>query len=298
MENHPKHSSVITIVILSILVVALLGGFGYGYYLFTQLQTTNTDLQTSLTTTQNKLAVSEQQKNDLLSALNEAAQQNQSFAQQLNTVTQTANKLQWLSTLDPQLLQKYSKVYFLNENYVPRELSPIDTKFLFDPKKSLEIHDRVLPFLQQMLQAAALDNIAIQVQSAYRSFDYQKNLKSNYKVTYGTGANAFSAEQGYSEHQLGTALDLTTPKVGGALTGFEKTTAYTWMQNNAYKYGFILSYPQHNAYYIFEPWHWRFVGIELATRLHNENKNFYDLDQRDIDTYLGNMFSPTGAPTI
>ena len=50
-----------------------------------------------------------------------------------------------------------------------------------------------------------------------------------------------------------------------------------------YKYGFAISYPAGNAYYKFEPWHWRYVGVELAAKLHNEAKNFYDLDQRDIN---------------
>ena len=87
-------------------------------------------------------------------------------------------------------------------------------------------------------------------------------------------------------HQL---LFISTGQ-GGNLNGFDKTTAYTWLQGNAYRYGFIVSYPKANGYYIYEPWHWRFVGIRLATYLHNNNKNFYDLDQREIDTYLVNTF--------
>lgn len=277
---------------LSIILIILILGFSYGGFAYHKLQVTNADLTVSLASTTEKLTASERQKNDLLNALNDAAGKNQQFADQLTKVTQTANRLEWLNTLDPQLLQKYSKVYFLNENYTPKELSPIDSKYLFNPSRTIQINDRILPFVQQMLQAAATENVTIQVDSGYRSFDEQKSLKSNYKVTYGIGANSFSAEQGYSEHQLGTALDFTTPAIGGGLTGFEKTTAYTWFQNNAYKYGFILSYPKNNSYYIFEPWHWRFVGIELATKLHTENKNFYDLDQRDINTYLANMFNP------
>jgi D-alanyl-D-alanine carboxypeptidase len=61
---------------------------------------------------------------------------------------------------------------------------------------------------------------------------------------------------------------------------------------NAYKYGFTLSYPKGNTSYVFEPWHWRFVGVKLATDLHNQGKNFYDLDQRSIDAYLVNFFDP------
>ena len=112
-------------------------------------------------------------------------------------------------------------------------------------------------------------------------------------MTYGSGtANQFSADQGYSEHQLGTTLDFTTPVIKGALLSFAKTTAYTWMNDNAYKYGFVISYPKQNTYYEYEPWHWRFVGRELATYLHNIDNGgyFYQLDQRFIDTYLVKIF--------
>jgi D-alanyl-D-alanine carboxypeptidase len=179
----------------------------------------------------------------------------------------------------------------LNENYTPKTLSPIDSKFMAKNSKDDEFYDRALPFLQRLLNdAQGTYHIDINVLSAYRSFSTQANLKAQYKVVYGTGANTFSADQGYSEHQLGTALDFSTNKLGG-LNGFEKTDAYTWLTNNAHRYGFILSYPPNNKFYVYEPWHWRFVGIELATKLHNDNKHFYDLDQREINGYLGNMFN-------
>ena len=107
---------------------------------------------------------------------------------------------------------------------------------------------------------------------------------------YGSGANSFSADQGYSEHQLGTTIDFTTEEIGASSSVFGKTTAYQWLLENAYKYGFILSYPEANKYYQFEPWHWRFVGRGLAEKLHQEGKNFYDLDQREIDEYLISFF--------
>ena len=112
-------------------------------------------------------------------------------------------------------------------------------------------------------------------------------------MTYGAGtANSFSADQGYSEHQLGTALDLITTGTGGQLEGFDNTGAYQWLQNNAYRYGFVLSYPKDNPFYVFEPWHWRFVGVKLATNLHFAHQNFYDWDQRTINTYLVNFLDP------
>jgi hypothetical protein len=118
----------------------------------------------------------------------------------------------------------------------------------------------------------------------------QASLKSAYTTSYGSGANKFSADQGYSEHQLGTTLDFNTTKRSSVLSGFDKTPEYKWLTENAYKYGFVISYPKENKYYIYEPWHWRFVGISLATRIHDDNTYLYALDQRDIDTYLINLF--------
>src|SRR5690606_38397067 len=97
--------------------------------------------------------------------------------------------------------------------------------------------------------------------------------------------------QGYSEHQLGTTIDFTTEGLGGGLvTSFENTPAFAWLADNAHKFGFTLSYPKGNAYYMYEPWHWRFVGEDLAEDLHEDDAYFYDWDQRKIDTYLIKIF--------
>jgi D-alanyl-D-alanine carboxypeptidase len=147
-----------------------------------------------------------------------------------------------------------------------------------------------MPYFVEMVNAAKDDGVDLFVVSAYRSFQTQAQLKGAYSVTYGSGANAFSADQGYSEHQLGTTVDFTTKGISGGLTGFQNTPAYTWMKDNAYKYGFTLSYPEKNSYYTFEPWHWRFVGADLASDLHSAKAYFYDWDQRKIDSYLINIF--------
>lgn len=218
-------------------------------------------------------------------------EQSQAVQEQIGKIYDTADTLSKLSKTDPQLLQKYSKVYFLNEHYVPSKLVTIDSKYTFNNSRSYQFHATVYPHLEKMIKDALAENVKILVISSYRSFGTQAALKSSYRVIYGAGtANQFSADQGYSEHQLGTTLDFTTPEVGDSFTGFEKTIAYTWLINNAYKYGFILSYPPNNSYYEYEPWHWRYVGIDLATRLHREGKYFYDLDQRILNDYLPLFF--------
>ncbi|PCI29052.1 hypothetical protein COB52_02900 [Candidatus Kaiserbacteria bacterium] len=131
--------------------------------------------------------------------------------------------------------------------------------------------------------------LAPKIISSFRSFNYQEDLKDRNVVTFGEGtANQFVADQGYSEHQLGTTIDIGT---SADLLKFEPTDEYNWLVSNAYKHGFVLSYPENNDYYEFEPWHWRFVGISLATELKSQGKYFYDLSQREIDGFRLEMFN-------
>ncbi len=249
------------------------------------------ELESVLEETQTLLMDTIRTKDDLSMSLQEEQERNDAFEEQIEKIDSTVGVLDKLAKTDPELLMKYSKVYFLNEHYMPEKLVVIDNAYLYseggDPKF---FHGNVYPFLTDMLDAALEDDVPIWVTSAFRSFDTQRALKGAYTVTYGSGANTFAADQGYSEHQLGTTVDLTTEGLGGGIDGFETTPAYIWLQENAHKYGFILSYPENNNYYIFEPWHWRFVGTELATYLHKNDLHFYDMDQREIDEYLISFF--------
>jgi LAS superfamily LD-carboxypeptidase LdcB len=215
---------------------------------------------------------------------------NEAFEEQISDISKTVGVLDKLSKTDEELLQKYSKVSFLNEHYIPEKLSSIEKEYVYDESRDHQLHSRVIPYFNDMVAAAKADGVDLWVVSAYRSFEQQGQLKGQYVITYGSGANAFSADQGFSEHQLGTTIDFTTRGLGGGLNGFEGTPGYTWLLENAHKYGFALSYPQNNAYYIFEPWHWRFVGEDLARDLKASGASFYDWDQRKIDTYLISIF--------
>ncbi len=211
--------------------------------------------------------------------------------QAVGSISGTVGTLKKLSEVDPEILKKYSKVYFMNENYVPAHLVTIPPEYTYSTTRSEQFNSESWPYLNALLDAAKANNIKLFVKSGYRSFAEQKTLKTRYSVTYGAGtANTFSAEQGYSEHQLGTTLDFITSGLNGQLKGFDGTDSYRWLTVNAYKFGFVLSYPKGNTFYVYEPWHWRFVGVKLATYLHNSNLNFYDLDQRDIDKFLANTF--------
>jgi len=212
--------------------------------------------------------------------------------QNVGAISGKVGTLEKLAETDPEILKKYSKVYFMNENYVPAYLFSIPELYLYNEKRAEQINVDVWPYLKNMLDTAKANGHTLYIKSGYRSFSEQQSIKSAFTVTYGAGtANSFSAEQGYSEHQLGTTIDLIAPGLGGVLDeSFDRTNEYKWLQSNAHRFGFVLSYPKGNAYYVYEPWHWRFVGIKLATDLHSTGRNFYDLDQRDIDKYLINVF--------
>ena len=274
---------------------------GYQYYTITE---TRDSLTANLGTTEMELASSTDAlaiANEAIEALSEDLEEteddlrqekgrNEEFEDQIKKISGTVSDLDKLSKTDEELLQKYSKVYFLNEHYIPSNLSDIPDALVYDENRDHKFHSDGLPFLEEMMEDAKEDGIELWIASSYRSYEYQSQLKGAYTVTYGAGANTFSADQGYSEHQLGTTIDFTTTGLGGGLTGFGNTPAYQWLTENAYKYGFILSYPESNAYYVYEPWHWRFVGTELADDLHDDGTFFYDVPQREIDQYLLHIF--------
>ncbi len=278
----------------TLLIVSLVTGAGYvGYNLDASLKLARSELAT--TTTQRAalredLAQARAENIELTEQLAAQVHKNLALGEQVDQIAGTVNTLTKLSKTDKELLQKYSRIYFLNENYAPSNLSEIPPEYQLEPSRQLTIHTSVKPYLEEMLADASEAGTPFLVLSAYRSFAAQKALKSSYAVTYGTGANRFSADQGYSEHQLGTAVDLTTKEISFTSLAFATSPAGVWLNAHAYQYGFILSYPKGNTYYQYEPWHWRFVGVALATKLHEDGVRFYDLPQRTIDGYLVSIF--------
>lgn len=307
MKIYPKDPNLV-IFILLLGVVAVLG-FGY-----LEMQWKNSDVQeellrleadlqeqratserlgAALLSLAENLNIAKSEQDMLRSNLQSEKQKSSSLAEQLGQVSGTVQTLEKLKNTDEELLQKYSKIYFLNEHYVPARLGRIDPMYVYDTtgQKDFQIHSDVLPFLNNLLNAAEKNGVSLLVVSAYRSFNTQEVLKHDYTVVYGAGtANQFSADQGYSEHQLGTTVDFTTPALQARYDTFENTPAFAWLKTHAHLQGFTLSYPKNNIYYQYEPWHWRFVGHELAKRLYEEGNNFYDLDQREIDKYLVSIF--------
>ena len=130
------------------------------------------------------------------------------------------------------------------------------------------VREAIVDDLLAMAEAARQDGVDLLVQSAYRSWSYQQTLYNNYVARHGEeAAERFSARPGHSQHQLGTAVDFAP--IGHQFSG---TDDDLWLRENAWRFGFSLSYPdgwEAVTGYIYEPWHYRWIGRH-ATQLERE----------------------------
>ncbi len=164
------------------------------------------------------------------------------------------------------LVNKYNK---LNEKYAPKNLVTIENKYGYSKKISKDAYDAYI----LMFNDAQKKNVSIYITSAFRDYNYQYNLYNNYVKSSGKKeADRFSARAGYSEHQTGLAIDISSKDT--PYTKFKGTDEYEWMLENCYKYGYILRYPEgkeSQTGYMFESWHYRYVGKKVAEYIHRNN---------------------------
>ncbi len=119
-----------------------------------------------------------------------------------------------------------------------------------------------------MKKDAAKDGIKLSIVSGFRSYNYQVDLYNRYVKNEGKQqADSHSARPGHSEHQAGLAMDINSLS-----QTFDQTAEFAWLQANAWKYGFIMRYPKDSTGstgYIYEPWHYRYVGEQWAEVFYN-----------------------------
>ena len=134
--------------------------------------------------------------------------------------------------------------------------------------------------MNKMFADAKATGLNIYLSSGFRSYNTQKNLYNNYVAVDGKAtADTYSARPGHSEHQTGLAFD-----VNQVDNSFDNTNEAIWLSNNCYKYGFVLRYPKgktNETGYMYESWHFRYVGKDLAVKLYN-NGNWIT-----IESYFG-----------
>lgn len=184
------------------------------------------------------------------------------------------------------LLVLVNKQNSLPEDYEPSDLVAPNIPFSFEediPKRY--VRKAAARGLEKLFAAAKEEQIELLGASGYRSYSRQEAIfASNVAQKGGKEARRVSAEAGQSEHQTGLAMDVTSRYVGyDLIEEFGETKEGIWLKDNAHKYGFIIRYPkgmEDKTGYIYEPWHIRYVGKDVATAIY---ENGYILEQ-----YLAN----------
>ena len=193
--------------------------------------------------------------------------------------TTTSEDAYPLSMVTDDLLVLVNKTYHVTESYAPKDLTVVKrfVQGVGDPAQSTNAMRKVAAeALNEMLDVAASEGYDMKLRTGYRSYTYQQGLFNSYARNYGESeANKYSARAGHSEHQTGLAVDIDNAKL--SYTSFGKSKEFEWMKENAYKYGFILRYTKENEWitgYKDEPWHYRYVGTDISTYIHNNPMTF------------------------
>ncbi len=202
---------------------------------------------------------------------------NMNIEQIIKNVNMNLDKKQYEDKIPAKNLNKetilVNKYYYLDENYVPNNLEKINNQYALDNMKLVK---EAKEAFEKLSKDASKENLNIIAMSSYRSYSYQIDLYNRYAKSDGKEkADTYSGRAGHSEHQTGLAVDVYNKKV--PYTSFENTKEYEWMMKNAYKYGFILRFPkdkEEETGYHFESWHYRYVGIDIATYIKENNISF------------------------
>lgn len=168
-----------------------------------------------------------------------------------------------------------NKYYKLEDGYYYGDLVTMSTRYSISGGQKL--NSEAYDAFKKLVEAGEEEEVYIRNLSAYRSYSRQSTIYNNYKKEHGLEwTDKWSARAGHSEHQTGLALDVTK-KGMNTFTGFENTKEFTWISNNAHKFGFVLRYPKSKSYitgYGYEPWHYRYVGVDVATYIYENNITF------------------------
>lgn len=172
---------------------------------------------------------------------------------------------------NPQEINDFSNIIVVNKyNYLPKDYVPTD--LVAGNNNKLMRKDTASSF-NKMVQDARKLGLNLYAISAYRSYDYQQQLYSQYTRVHGSlQADTFSARPGFSEHQLGEAIDVVNSSFN--LSSFGASKEGQWVAQHAHEYGYIVRYQEDivdATGYIAEPWHLRFIGVDVATDMKAKN---------------------------
>ncbi|MEG2311350.1 MAG: M15 family metallopeptidase [Bacilli bacterium] len=168
------------------------------------------------------------------------------------------------------LVNKYNK---LSSSFIPKDVEKIDSRFT---RKNVFLSTDARKHFEKMCDTISKEGLTLIGFSGYRTYESQENIYNYYlSIDSKDKVDTYSARPGFSEHQTGLAIDVAKPT--SDYNHFDTTDEYSWLKDNAHKFGFILRYPKGLDYltgYMYEPWHYRYVGEEVATYIYENNITF------------------------
>lgn len=166
-----------------------------------------------------------------------------------------------------------NKHRYISKDYIPSDLVDMEDKYSNNSRSTNKVRKEVYEQFKKMVDDAKEDGITFYAEKAYRSFDDQDDIYYEYLNINGSEMTSkYAAKAGYSEHQLGTAIDIANNWYID-----EGDKEYKWIEKFGYMYGFILRYKSKEediTGYAAEGCHIRYVGIDIATKIHKENISF------------------------
>lgn len=188
------------------------------------------------------------------------------------TNEENINPKKVINTVNEDYTILVNKTNVLRSNYTPKNLVKLNIEFLSDTSnESRCMEKKAADSLEDLVTTAKKENIILIGSSAYRSYKSQLRILKEETDKKGVDyADKYVAKPGQSEHQSGLAIDVTN-----RVRCFDKTSKEAqWLANNAYKFGFILRYPDGKediTGYNYEPWHIRYVGKDIAKEIYMKN---------------------------
>lgn len=158
-----------------------------------------------------------------------------------------------------------NKFHYLPSNFEVNDIVKVSNWYAYEGH---EIRKEVYDKYVEMWYKAKEEGLTLLINSSYRTNEQQEK-------EYKNSNDEYASRPGFSEHQTGLALDIVTYDTIG--NNFENTKEFAWLQNNSYKYGFILRYPKGKediTGYAYESWHYRYLGVELATKVYNSGLTY------------------------
>ena len=171
-----------------------------------------------------------------------------------------------------------NKFYYLENTFVREDLQSVNLAYAYANNKAASIVIENFANMRTDVQNEL--GVRLMVNSSYRSYEDQEAIYNDFKNISLKYADSYAARPGHSEHQTGLAIDITSlehPYINNTKDSFDQSKEYEWLKNNCHKYGFILRYPkgkEHITGYNTESWHFRYVGIDVATKIYNEGITF------------------------